>query len=202
MSDKIAAYTQAVKEKLSPERFAHSLNVAETAKNLSIKYGYLSEHVNSFDVFAEKAFTAGLLHDIMKDIPKTEQLEIISGGGVALSALELALPKLWHAIAGEIYARDFLFVRDSEILSAIRCHTTAKSGMTLLEKVLYIADFISADRVYDGVGRMREKAARDLDEAMEEGLAFSIEELIKKLFPIHPDTISAYNEIIMPARQS
>ncbi len=100
-------------------------------------------------------------------------------------------------MAGAVYVKNELGINDEEIINAIRYHTTGRKNMSLLEKVIYIADFISDDRNYNGVERMREKAAVSLESAMEEGLQFSIAELTEKLLPIHPDSIDAYNEIVM-----
>jgi nicotinate-nucleotide adenylyltransferase len=134
----------------------------------------------------------------MKDKKPDELLDYIENkNGVELSEVERSNHKLFHAIAGALYVEKELGVTDSEIIDAIRYHTTGRKNMSLLEKVIYIADFISDDRNYDGVERMREKAEISLETAMEEGLQFSIIELSEKLLPIHPDSIDAYNEIVM-----
>ena len=114
-----------------------------------------------------------------------------------MSEVERGNYRLYHAIAGALYVENELGVTDREIIDAIRYHTTGRKNMSLAEKVLYIADFISEDRNYDGVDRMREKAKISLEKAMEEGLQFTIAELAGKLLPIHPDSIDAYNEIVM-----
>lgn len=188
-----AEFIAAIQEKLRPERFAHSLNVAEEARRLAQAYG----------ADPEKAYTAGILHDIMKNSPAREQLSVMERAGVALTADERANPKLWHAMAGEAYVRMELHVRDEEILRAIRYHTTARAGMSVLEKVLYIADFISADRDYDGVEEMRNAARVSLEAAMLEGMRYCIVDLARSGQVIHTDSVKAYNEIIMaePARE-
>ena len=86
---------------------------------------------------------------------------------------------------------------DEEIITAVRYHTTGRSNMTLLEKVIFIADFIGKERNYDGVEIMREKAFRSLDEAIVEGLSFTIIDLIKKERLVHPDTMGAYNAALV-----
>lgn len=182
-------FIEAVREKLRPDRFAHSLNVAKEARRLAQKYG----------ADPEKAYTAGILHDIMKNSPPEEQLAVMERAGVTLTADERANPKLWHAMAGEAYARAALHVQDEEILRAIRYHTTARAGMSMLEKVLYIADFISADRDYDGVEDMRKAAGVSLEAAMLEGMRFCIVDLVQTGQVIHTDSVEAYNEIIISA---
>ena len=178
-------FLQEIKKRLSRYRFIHSVNVADEAKRLAVRYG----------ADPDKAYTAGLVHDIMKDTPKEKQLELFRKYGVELTEVELASPKTWHAMSGALFLRNELNVTDEEILSAVRYHTTAKAGMTLLEKVLYIADYTSAERDYDDVDVMRDKADRSLEEAMLYGLQFTINEMVKEGRPVHPDSIHAYNEV-------
>ena len=174
-----------IKKHLTPSRFYHSLNVAYEAYRLA----------GIYKADREKAFTAGLLHDIMKDTPKQEQLKIITDDGIILTPTEKSSTKTWHQLSGAVYIKKYLGVKDEDIISAVRYHTTGRENMTLLEKVVYIADYISADRRYPGVERMREKAYRSLDEAMLEGLQFTVIENVKKGFPIHEDSVKAYNFI-------
>ena len=114
-----------------------------------------------------------------------------------LTETERASRKTWHAMAGADFLRRELHVTDEDILSAVRWHTTGRAGMTLLDKVLFIADFISADRDYPGVERMREKAYVSLEDAMLEGLQFTINELVENAWPVHEDSIRAYNELVI-----
>lgn len=179
-------YIEVLREKLTPERFEHSLCVAKSAKKLAQKYGA--------DV--EKAYTAGLVHDVMKNETKAVQLKIIKDADIILNCAEQLNPKLWHAISGAVYIQKEFGIHDEDIIKAVRYHTTARAGMSLLEKVLYIADFISADRTYDGVEQMRCAAEMSLDAAITEGLRFSIEELSHNGFAIHPDSVEAYNEML------
>ena len=180
-------FVEAIRIKLRPERFTHSINVAQAAEQLARKYG----------ADPEKAYTAGILHDIMKNSPPKEQLAVMEQAGMPLTAVERANPKLWHAMAGEAYARCVLHVQDEAILQAIRYHTTARAGMSTLEKVLYIADFISADRDYDGVEGMRKAAGVSLEQAMLEGMRFCIVDLVQTGQVIHTDSVEAYNEILI-----
>lgn len=182
-----AEYTKIIKERLTEKRFIHSLEVAKSAVSLAQKYG----------ADEKKAYTAGLLHDVCKDMPKSEQFSYIALNKIPLIKCELNAPKLFHAISGAHFAEHTLNVTDKDIITAIRYHTTGRANMTLLEKVLFIADFISADRSYDGVDVMREKAFISLDEAILEGLSFTIKELINGENPIHPDTIDAYNDAVL-----
>lgn len=188
-TERNAEFLEEIKKHLQPERLYHSINVAEEAKKLALHYG----------ADPEKAYTAGLLHDILKNTPDTELLNFFRENGIILTRTEQVSRKTWHAIAGEAYCRLKLSVTDSEILSAIRWHTTARAGMTLLDKVIFIADFISSDRDYDGVERMREKAYISLESAMLEGLQFTLAELIENGWAVHEDSLAAYNELAVIA---
>lgn len=188
-TERNAEFLEEIKKHLQPERLYHSINVAEEAKKLALHYG----------ADPEKAYTAGLLHDILKNTPDSELLNFFRENGIILTRTEQVSRKTWHAIAGEAYCRRKLSVTDSEILSAIRWHTTARAGMTLLDKVIFIADFISADRDYDGVERMREKAYLSLESAMLEGLQFTLAELIENGWAVHEDSLAAYNELAVIA---
>ena len=158
-------YTQHIRERLSDYRFKHSVNVSREAVRLAVKYGG--------DV--EKAELAGLLHDVMKDAGKKEQLELMEKYGVKLNEVEQNAPKLWHAIAGAVYVKRVLKIRDKDIVNAVRYHTTARTEMSLLEKIIYIADYTSEERDYKGVEKMRKASNVSLEYAMEEALAFGIE---------------------------
>lgn len=190
-TERNAEFLEELKKHLQPARLYHSINVAEEAKKLALCYG----------ADPEKAYTAGLLHDIMKNTPDSELLNFFRENGIILTRTERVSRKTWHAIAGEAYCRLVLSVTDREILSAIRWHTTARAGMTLLDKVIFIADFISADRDYDGVERMREKAYVSLEDAMWEGLQFTLTELIENGWAVHEDSLAAYNELAISAAE-
>lgn len=180
-------YKQLLKIKLSEKRYKHSLFVADEAVRLSLIYGGNSE----------KAYLAGLLHDIMKDASGDVQLQTLNEFGIILTNVEKSTPKLWHAMSGAVYVEKVLNINDNEILSAIRYHTTAKTNMTLLEKLIYLADFTSMDRDYNGVEEMRRAVNVNLDKAMYIGLSFTISDLASHGNPIHPDTVDAYNEIVI-----
>lgn len=180
-------YKAILQARLNSDRYAHSLCVADEARRLAVKYGADSE----------KAYLAGLLHDITKNDPPEEHLKIFSQFGIILNDLEKNAFKLWHAMSGAAYVQGVLKIDDPEIVSAIRYHTTAKKDMTLLEKVLYIADFTSADRDYEDVDVMRRLADESLTDAMAYSLTYTIGELQRYQSPVHPDTLEAYNQVMM-----
>lgn len=180
-------YKIIIKERLSNARYTHCLNVAQEAVRLAKKYGG--------DV--KKAEIAGILHDITKETPPDEQLKIINNAGIILDEIEMSAPKLYHSISGYAYLRDILKIDDEDILNAVRYHTTARANMSLLEQIIYIADFTSAERDYDGVERMRKASNKGLDKAMLEGLSYSVVDLAGRCLPIGKDTMAAYNQFVL-----
>lgn len=181
-----AEYEQEVKAHLTEQRFYHSQCVASCAAELAARYGA--------DV--EKARLAGILHDIMKDTAPEEQLKIIDQFGIMLSEAGRRNPKLWHSLSGAAYIEHVLGIKDQDILGAVACHTGGKSGMALLDKVLFVADYISADRDYPGVEGMRRLAESSLEEAMIEGIAFTVQEKMEARLPLDPQSLCAYNEAL------
>ena len=177
-------YDRVVKQKLDHKRYRHCVNVARQAKLLAERYN------------ADKnaAIVAGLLHDITKQDNSRQQLQTIQNGAIILSNVEKRSPNLFHAISGSIYIRQKLGVTNEDIRNAVRYHTTARAGMSKLEKIIYLADLTSADRDYPDVDQMRAVVLQDLDEAMRQSLQFIIPDLVRRNLLLHPDTIAAYNE--------
>lgn len=179
-------YTQIIRQRMGDYRFIHSVNVAKAAVKLAEIYGA--------DI--TKAEIAGILHDCCKEISKDDMLQIIRDSGIILDSAEKNSPKLWHAIAGSCYVRDVLKIEDEDIINSIRYHTTGRENMSLLEKVIFTADFISDERSYDDIEIMREKAYRDLDEAMLYALKFTISSLVSRDLIVHHNTVKCYNDVL------
>lgn len=176
-----------LKQNLTEKRYNHSLAVAVEAVRLAEKWG----------ADCEKAYLAGLVHDCCKDTPTNMLLQTADEFGIILSKLEKKAPKLLHAKIGAVYLQRVFGIEDEEISRAVQYHTTAREGMSLLEKVLYLADFTSADRDYPGVEEMRKAVDESMEKAMTIALCFTVGELVEKQSPVHPDTFAAYNEIMM-----
>ena len=190
-TDEYTPVRQLLRSKLDDYRYVHSLGVADSARQLARLYG----------ANEEKAYFAGLVHDIMKNASKEEQLDIMSAGGINLTLVEKNNPALWHGIAGECYLRLNMGITDPEILGSVRYHTTGKAGMTLLEKIIYIADYISAERNYPDVDVMRDLALNhSLEEAALYSLKYTFNKMTKLQGIIHPDSVEYYNELIINER--
>lgn len=178
-------FTEIIRRRLSDYRFEHSLAVARESKRLALLYGENPE----------KAYTAGLLHDILKDTPKNEQKQIADNFKIPLDAVEQVNTKLWHARIGSIFLEHILGIRDQDMLNAVRYHTTARAGMSLLEKIVYIADFTAEGRNYPDVEEMRKRSNESLESAMRYALAYTLQDLESKGCLVHPDTVAAYEEV-------
>lgn len=182
----IGIYKKYLREHLSKKRYTHSLNVANSAVELARKYGGDSD----------KAYTAGLLHDIAKELPEEEQLALVKKSELNVCEIETKALPLFHAIAGAELAKQMFEIHDEEIIWAMRWHTVAAGGMSKLAVIIYLADLISADRDYKDVGRMRKLADKSLERAMCEALRFSISDSVSKGNSIPLSTLEAYNEYI------
>lgn len=182
-TERNAEFLEILKKRLTPQRLYHSICVAEQAKHLAEIFGGDTE----------KSYTAGLIHDIMRYEPPEKMIEMIESDGQTLTESEKNITVTLHAVAGEVYLRKELGVTDEEILSAVRYHTTGKEDMSLLQKIIYVADLTSEDREYPDVKEVRELAEKSLDKTCLRGLSFTIEDNARKCRPIHIDTVKAYN---------
>ncbi len=181
-----SVYVDLLKQKLDDYRFNHSLCVAKEAKRLAQKYG----------ADPEKAYLAGLLHDITKNEPRDFHLNYFKEFDIILTDVENKSDRLWHAISGALFVKNELKLLDEELVLAIRYHTTAKSDMTKLEKIIFVADFTAEDRSYKDVCVMRELADKSLEEAMIYALSYTINKLVENKQQVHPDAVSAYNYLL------
>ncbi len=180
-----------IRSRLKEERFVHSLNVAKSAAYLAEKYG----------ADKNKCYTAGLLHDITKNAPANEHIELFYESKTELTEDELKNHKLWHAVSGAEYIRHIMKIDDEEIYNAVRYHTTGRADMSLIEKIVYVADFISEERNYDDVDVMRRLADESLEKAMLYALRYTIPDLVKKGNTIHKDSIQLYNQLILEEKR-
>ena len=146
-----------LKPKISEKRFEHSLGVEYTAACMAMALGE--------DV--EKARTAGLLHDCAKGLPTKEKLEKARKYGLAISKYEERNPDMLHAKLGAFYARYKYDVNDEDVLNAICYHTTGRPNMSLLEKIIFVADYIEPNRkMLKDMEEIRREAFTDIDKCV------------------------------------
>lgn len=138
----------------------------------------------------EKARRAAILHDCTKYLSGEEQMRLCRRYGEELDELEQRAVKLLHAKTGAWLARD-RFGADDDIFDAIYWHTTGKPNMTLLEKIIYLADYMEPTRDFPGVEKLRTLAQTDLDAAVLMGFEMSISEMKERSLPVHRNTTQA-----------
>lgn len=175
-----------VKEQLTEHRYNHTLGVMETAIALSKKY----------QADEKKAELAAIFHDYAKFRPKEEMKRIIIEQKMPSELLQFN-SELWHAPVGAYLAEKEAGINDEEVLDAIRYHTFGRIGMTLLEKVIYLADYIEPGRHFPGVEDVRVIAEKSLDKALIKSIQNTILFLMKKGQPVFPATFYTYNDLIM-----
>lgn len=179
----ISQIKDSLQKKLSPHRYEHTLGVEYTCCALAIRYG----------ADMEQARIAGLLHDCAKHYTGEELIEKCRIYDLSVSEYEQAFPELLHAKVGAHLARDKYGITDKEILSAIHWHTTGKPDMTLLEKILYIADYMEPNRDRaPHLKEIRELAFTDLNACLLKILSGTLSYLQSKGSVIDPQTEATF----------
>lgn len=171
--------------RLKGYRYEHSLGVERAAIWLAEKYGG----------DPEKAGVAAILHDITKHLSPQEQLNLCEKYGIIPCTVEKSEPKMLHGKTAAAIAR-VEYGMPEDVCTAIACHTTGRHGMTILDKILYLADYIEETRDFPGVDKARKLAKHDIDRALLYCYDQTLIELVERGKLIHSDTIAAYNDMI------
>ncbi|TYR82342.1 HD domain-containing protein [Priestia megaterium] len=175
-----------VKEHLTERRYIHTVGVMETAIELAKRFG----------VDEKKAELAAIFHDYAKFRPKEEMKRIIIKEQMAEDLLTYNT-ELWHAPVGAYLVEREIGIKDQDVLNAIKYHTSGRVNMTMLDKVIYVADYIEPGRKFPGVDDVRTLAKEDLDAALIQALKNTISFLMKQNQAIYPDTIKTYNDLVL-----
>ena len=165
---------------LNPNRVAHVLGCRDTAVALAKQWG-----ADETD-----AARAAILHDVTKAIDGPLQLTLCSAYGKILSDFSRKYPKTLHALTGSLVA-ERIFGENENVVSAICHHTTGRADMTLLEKIIYVADYMEPNRKFPGVEKLRELAFSDLDAALKLGLEMTLEHLADQGAEVSPESRDA-----------
>ena len=165
---------------LNPNRVAHVLGCRDTAVELARRWG-----ADETD-----AARAGILHDITKAIDGPLQLTLCQAYGKILSDFSRRYPKTLHALTGSLVA-ERIFGENEDVVSAICHHTTGKADMTLLQKIIYVADYMEPCRNFPGVEKLRELAFTDIDAALKLGLEMTLEHLNNQGAEVSPESREA-----------
>jgi predicted HD superfamily hydrolase involved in NAD metabolism len=175
-----------VAEQITEHRYVHTIGVMETAVQLARYYGQ----------DPKKAELAAIFHDYAKFRPKAEMKQIIEEQQMSKELLEHN-SELWHAPVGAYLVEKEVGITDQDVLSAIKYHTSGRPNMTLLEKIIYVADYIEPGRHFPGVEEVRELAQSDLDLALIKSLQNTMMFLLKKNHAVYPDTFQTYNSLVL-----
>ena len=177
-----------VKSVLSEYRYTHSLGVAKKAVELAKIYG----------VQEETAKKVGIAHDIAKEMTDEEMIEYAKANNIRIDEIETVKPSLLHGkIGADIAAKKFGFTQD--MINAIKWHTTGRENMSMLEKIIYVADKTEENRkgTRFNLEKSRELSTQNIDET----LIFLMNEFItynvKNEWLIHPETIKARNDLLL-----
>lgn len=177
-----------VKSVLSEYRYIHSLGVAKKAVELAKIYG----------VEEETAKKVGIAHDIAKEMSNEEMIEYAKANNIEIDEIETVKPSLLHGkIGADIAAKKFGFTED--MVNAIKWHTTGRENMSMLEKIIYVADKTEENRkgTRFNLEKSRELSTQNIDET----LIFLMNEFItynvKNEWLIHPETIKARNDLLL-----
>jgi nicotinate-nucleotide adenylyltransferase len=176
-------FEKAVQQRLSNKRYIHSKNVCDTAVLLAKKFG----------ADPKSAAVAGILHDITKECSLNEHIQLCQKYKIELDDIEKNEIKLLHAITGAYYVKDIFSIEDNDIFNAIRYHTTGRAQMSVLEKIIYLADYIEPGRDFLGVDELRQRAFENIDDAMKLAFEMSIKEILEKNRQIHKNTLMGRN---------
>lgn len=176
-----------VKGRLSPKRFAHTLGVVDTAKRLAKYYG----------APVDQAEIAALLHDAMKESSLQEMQSLVMEAQIPVDSEMLKNGALLHGPAGAAYAKLTLHIQDELICEAIRVHTLGSTHMSVLDKIIFLADYIEPNRNFPGVEELRNLAFQDLNAAVVQAYDGTIRHLLDQGLSIHVDTIRGRNSVLL-----
>ena len=174
------ALEQTVTGLISPNRVAHVLGCRDTAAELASRWG----------ANVEDAKRAALLHDITKALGTPLQMQLCRHYNVDLCDFSMQNPKTLHAHTGSLVAKH-VFGENPAVVAAIDSHTTGKANMNVLEKIIYVADYVEPNRDFSGVQRLRELAYEDLDGALKYGLEITLDMLQRQGKQISSQSIEA-----------
>lgn len=184
MDDKILKLQHTLKKELDEDRYQHTLGVMYTSASMAMRYGA--------DV--TQALLAGLLHDCAKCIPGDKKIHLCEKYGLPVSDVEYENPGLLHARLGAYLAEKKYHIHDREIIHAISSHTTGRPGMSLLEKIVFIADYIEPGRrELPNMKEVRPLAFKDIDQCLYRILEDSLVYLNSRNISVDPMTQKTYD---------
>lgn len=178
-----------IRQTLDPERFGHSLRVEKTALQLGKTWGAPGEKVS----------LAALLHDCSRHYDKREMRREAEKLGLKMDSVRKFEPKLFHAELSACVAEKEFGIKSPDVLRAISLHTTGAENMSLLDKIIYLADHIEEGRDFQGISKLRKLAFKNLDQAVMESINCMLKYLLENNLPIYSETVKTRNYLLMNA---
>jgi len=182
---------QKLRKLLGPSRFKHSLRVKEKALHLS----------RFHKVDQKKAGIAGLLHDVSRYMDRTRLLKLAEKIKMKIDPIARFEPKLLHAPLSAYIARTKFGIKDRQILKAVSSHTLGRKNMTMLEKIVYVADHVEEGRSHSGAAHARRLAQMDINQAVVAISSSMIKYLLDNDLPVHPMTVEVRNYYLIKHAQ-
>lgn len=170
-------------EKISGKRYQHSLRVADKARELALIYS----------AEPEKAYVAGLIHDYAKGVSGEDLIKLAVENNLITDPIEKEMPYILHGPVGAFLLKKEKITDDKEILSAVRNHTLGEIGMTLMDKIIYVADMVEPGRKFKDLEHLSQLANQDLDKALLLCLDMTIITCLQKSRLLHPHSIKVRN---------
>ena len=199
--EQILALREKIKRGMSEKRFFHTAEV----EKMAVRIGelYIPQKLDLLRV-------AALLHDVTKEYTVEEQLKICRRFGIIVTKQDILTPKTFHAkTAALLIPVEYSEFADTEVISAVRWHTTGNCDMTLMEKIVYLADYIDESRKFEDCVKLRhifwdaepekmtaEERANHLDKTLVLSFDMTISGLIADNCIVHEDTFKARNALI------
>ena len=168
------------------QRIKHSIGTEKMAVRLAKKHG----------ANQEKAAVAGLLHDIGKNLPRDMQQRLIKQNGMVIRPVEALGIEILHGHFGAMILKKN-GICDESILNAVKYHTVAAKKMTKLDKIIYLADVTEPSRSFRGISKLRKLSKKNLDDAMLWALSLTMKSVLKRKRILHPNSVKAYNRLII-----
>lgn len=184
-------FIEFLSEYIDENRMKHSLETANKAVELA----------KTFGADEEKAYVAGLLHDVAKGKCKYGLNKLAKEYGVEIDEYERNNPELIHGKLGAKIVSVELSIKDEDILNAIRWHTTGRENMSLLEKIIYIADITEPSRDFKDIDKLRELSKKDINAAMIKSLSGVIEFVECRGLTLHPNSKKALEYLLKEEKE-
>jgi len=183
-----------LKYNLDEKRYKHVLGVRKTAEELALKHVKFKNKTQK-EEFLKNVAVAALAHDIDKGKDPDDLFKILKKEKISELKVIKSSPEVYHAFSGAIKAREAFNIKDEDVLNAIRYHTTGRAGMTDLEKIIYLADYIEPGRSFKGLDKIRKMSLKDMDMACIMAFDSVISHLKDKKSDISPLTLDAVKDL-------